>query len=209
MCEPAPAARPADPSVSARAEPAAPAESAAPAGAVSAEPVASAGPAPVGGVVVRPARWADGEALAAIDRRVWSPVHSPAPAPSTNPARPFFDEQGPPAQYLVVEVDGRVAGYIRLCPPTPLASNAHVRQILGLAIDDAARGRGAARALLRAACAQARAEGATRITLRVLGHNDAARKLYASEGFAVEGVLPGEFQLAGAYVDDVLMGRAL
>ncbi|MBC3993816.1 GNAT family N-acetyltransferase [Streptomyces sp. AC563] len=167
----------------------------------------------MGGVAVRPARWADGEALAAIDRRVWSPVHSPAPAPepapSTDPARPFFDEQGPPAQHLVVEVDGRVAGYIRLGPPTPLASNAHVRQILGLAVDDGARGRGAARALLRAACAQARAEGATRITLRVLGHNDAARKLYASEGFAVEGVLPGEFLLAGAYVDDVLMGRGL
>ncbi len=221
MCEPAPAARPADPSVSAHVEPAvaAPAaptgavsaESAVVAGAGSAEPVASAGPAPAGGVVVRPARWADGEALAAIDRRVWSPVHSPAPkpAPSTDPARPFFDEQGPPAQYLVVEVDDRVAGYIRLGPPTPLASNAHVRQILGLAVDDRARGRGAARALLRAACAQARAEGATRITLRVLGHNDAARKLYASEGFAVEGVLPGEFLLAGAYVDDVLMGRGL
>ncbi|MBC3981328.1 GNAT family N-acetyltransferase [Streptomyces sp. AC536] len=210
MCEPAPAARPADPSVSAHVEPAV-AAPAAPTGADSAEPVASAGPAPVGGVVVRPARWADGEALAAIDRRVWSPVHSPAPepAPSTDPARPFLDEQGPPAQYLVVEVDGRVAGYIRLGPPTPLASNAHVRQILGLAVDDGARGRGAARALLRAACAQARAEGATRITLRVLGHNDAARKLYASEGFAVEGVLPGEFLLAGAYVDDVLMGRGL
>ncbi len=159
------------------------------------------------------ARRADGAALAAIDRRVWSTLHSPAlapaPAPSTDPGQPFFDDQGPPAQYLVVEVDGRVGGYIRLCPPTPLASNAHVRQILGLAVDDGARGRGAARALLRAACARARAEGATRLTLRVLGHNEAARKLYASEGFAVDGVLPGEFLLAGASVDDVLVGCAL
>ncbi|GAA3366001.1 hypothetical protein GCM10017744_071030 [Streptomyces antimycoticus] len=48
-----------------------------------------------------------------------------------------------------------------------------------------------------------------RITLRVLGHNTPARRLYASEGFAVEGVLPGEFLLAGEYVDDVLMGRSL
>ncbi|MBW8802021.1 MAG: GNAT family N-acetyltransferase, partial [Streptomyces sp.] len=30
-----------------------------------------------------------------------------------------------------------------------------------------------------------------------------------SEGFAVEGVLPEEFLLAGEYVDDVLMGRRL
>ncbi|MYV66769.1 GNAT family N-acetyltransferase, partial [Streptomyces sp. SID2131] len=43
----------------------------------------------------------------------------------------------------------------------------------------------------------------------VLGHNAPARALYASEGFAVEGVLPGEFLLDGAYVDDVCMGRSL
>ncbi|MFE0320554.1 GNAT family N-acetyltransferase, partial [Streptomyces albogriseolus] len=35
------------------------------------------------------------------------------------------------------------------------------------------------------------------------------RTLYASEGFAVEGVLPGEFHLDGRYVDDVLMGQSL
>ncbi|WP_143674119.1 GNAT family N-acetyltransferase, partial [Streptomyces caniscabiei] len=45
--------------------------------------------------------------------------------------------------------------------------------------------------------------------LRVLGHNTPARKLYESEGFVVEGVLPEEFLIDGAYVDDVLMGRRL
>ncbi|NED74569.1 GNAT family N-acetyltransferase, partial [Streptomyces sp. SID9944] len=54
---------------------------------------------------------------------------------------------------------------------------------------------------------EARRQGARRITLRVLGHNTPARRLYESEGYAVEGVLPGEFLLEGAYVDDVLMGR--
>ncbi|MYX40122.1 GNAT family N-acetyltransferase, partial [Streptomyces sp. SID89] len=63
------------------------------------------------------------------------------------------------------------------------------------------------RALLRAAREEARRQGARRITLRVLGHNTPARRLYESEGYAVEGVLPGEFLLEGAYVDDVLMGR--
>lgn len=62
---------------------------------------------------------------------------------------------------------------------------------------------------MRAALAAARREGASRITLRVLGHNAPARALYESEGFVVEGVLPGEFFLAGRYVDDVLMGRSL
>jgi RimJ/RimL family protein N-acetyltransferase len=43
----------------------------------------------------------------------------------------------------------------------------------------------------------------------VLGHNLPARRLYESEGFVVEGILPGEFLLDGVYVDDVLMGRPL
>ncbi|WP_159059877.1 GNAT family N-acetyltransferase, partial [Streptomyces scabiei] len=66
-----------------------------------------------------------------------------------------------------------------------------------------------ARALLRAVQDEARRRGARRLTLRVLGHNTAARKLYESEGFVVEGVLPEEFLLDGQYVDDVLMGRRL
>ncbi|MFJ7067057.1 GNAT family N-acetyltransferase [Streptomyces sp. NPDC101115] len=102
-----------------------------------------------------------------------------------------------------------VVGYVRLGSPTPLAANAHVRQIQGLAVSGDARGRGVARALLRAAMARARAQGATRLTLRVLGHNTPARTLYEAEGFRVEGVLPGEFLLDGTYVDDVLMGRTL
>ncbi|MCG3043625.1 GNAT family N-acetyltransferase, partial [Streptomyces sp. S1A] len=79
----------------------------------------------------------------------------------------------------------------------------------GLAVDGAVRGRGVGRALLRAAMAEARRQGASRITLRVLGHNASARALYASEGFAVEGVLPGEFLLESGSADDVLMGRSL
>ena len=79
----------------------------------------------------------------------------------------------------------------------------------GLAVAEEARGHGVARALLRAAREEARRQGARRITLRVLAHNTPARKLYESEGFVVEGVLPEEFSLDGAYVDDVFMGRSL
>jgi ribosomal protein S18 acetylase RimI-like enzyme len=80
---------------------------------------------------------------------------------------------------------------------------------MGLAVVDSARGAGAGRALLRAAQDEARSRGARRITLRVLGHNTPGRKLYESEGFVVEGILPEEFLLGGQYVDDVLMGRSL
>ncbi|MEW2260569.1 GNAT family N-acetyltransferase [Streptomyces sp. NPDC047869] len=157
---------------------------------------------------IRIALPADGEELALLDRAAWSPLHAVLPAPRP-PYPPFFDERHRPQDYLVAELDGRIAGYIRLVLPTGLAANAHVRQIQGLVVSDAARGKGVGGALVRAAVEEARARGARRLTLRVLGHNTPARRLYESQGFAVEGVLPGEWLIEGAFVDDVLMGRAL
>ncbi|MFH8343451.1 GNAT family N-acetyltransferase [Streptomyces sp. NPDC018045] len=157
---------------------------------------------------VRTAVLADEEPLAVLDRRTWSTLHSVTPRPRPPYVR-FFDNRHRPEDLLVAETAGRLSGYLRLVPPTALPCNAHVRQIQGLAVDTWARGRGVARTLLDAACAQAADEGARRITLRVLGHNTPARRLYESAGFAVEGVLPGEFLLEGEYVDDVLMGMAL
>ncbi|MGW7355822.1 N-acetyltransferase family protein [Streptomyces sp. NPDC054802] len=158
---------------------------------------------------IRPARRSDEAELGELDRAAWSPLHAVTPRPQP-PYDPFFDQNHRPDQFLVAEdTDGTVVGYVRLVPPTPLACNRHVRQIQGLAVDDRARGRGVGRALVRAACDEARRQGALRITLRVLAHNTPARTLYEAEGFTVEGVLPGEFHLDGRYVDDVLMGRSL
>ncbi|WP_406418770.1 GNAT family N-acetyltransferase [Streptomyces sp. NBC_00842] len=162
---------------------------------------------------VRPAVLSDDTALGELDRATWSTLHAVTPRPHP-PYEPFFNDRNRPEQLLVAEAKDpageiRVAGYIRVVAPTPLACNTHVRQIQGLAVADWARGSGVARGLLRAALALARNEGANRMTLRVLGHNAPARALYASEGFVVEGVLPGEFFLGGRYVDDVMMGRSL
>ncbi|MFF0476278.1 GNAT family N-acetyltransferase [Streptomyces sp. NPDC004284] len=156
---------------------------------------------------IRTAVQDDDTALAELDRATWSRLHAVLPLPEAG--APFFDERHLPGDYLVAEDGGAVVGYVRVAPPTPLAATAHVRQIQGLAVAGSARGKGVARALLRAAMERARGEGAVRMTLRVLGHNAPARALYASEGFAVEGVLPGELCLDGTYVDDVLMGRSL
>ncbi|MFC8196020.1 GNAT family N-acetyltransferase [Streptomyces sp. NPDC057298] len=150
----------------------------------------------------------DEEVLGLLDRATWSYLHAVRPRDQP-PYEPFFNERFGPHDHLVAEVGGRVVGYVRLGYPTPLASNAHVRQIQGLAVADEVRGQGVGRALVRAVVAQARRQGALRITLRVLGHNTPARKLYESEGFVVEGIQPGEFHLDGEYVDDVLMGRSL
>ncbi|MEU0003749.1 GNAT family N-acetyltransferase [Streptomyces sp. NPDC006314] len=157
---------------------------------------------------IRTARPDDDGELSVLDRATWSTLHEVMPAPQP-PYEPFFDERRGPDDHLVAEHDGRIAGYIRLARPTPLASNAHVLAIQGFAVAGEARGRGIGRALIRAAVEEARRRGARRLTLRVLGHNTPARTLYESEGFTVEGVLPGEFHLDGRYVDDVLMGRRL
>ncbi|WP_393057264.1 GNAT family N-acetyltransferase [Streptomyces sp. LN549] len=155
----------------------------------------------------------DGPALGELDRSTWSTLHAVQPRPQP-PYAPFFDDRHRPEGILVAEDVNPVgetvlAGYVRVVPPTPLACNAHVRQIQGLAVAGWARGRGIGRSLIRTACAAARADGANRLTLRVLGHNAPARALYEAEGFTVEGVLRGEFFLGGRYVDDVLMGRPL
>ncbi|MFD7610212.1 GNAT family N-acetyltransferase [Streptomyces sp. NPDC059828] len=172
---------------------------------------------------IRPARGSDDTGLRELDDATWSTLHSVQSRP-TQPSEPFFrdsDFGDPvcPVSCLVAEysegteyaegASGRLAGYVRLGVPTPLACNRHVRQIQGLAVAGWARGGGLGKALLRAAAQEARRQGAVRITLRVLGHNTPARRLYESEGYAVEGVLPGEFFIAGRYVDDVLMGRSL
>ncbi|MET8980359.1 GNAT family N-acetyltransferase [Streptomyces sp. NPDC004539] len=155
---------------------------------------------------IRPATLTDAPALADLDLRTWSRRHAVMPRPE--PGAPFFDDRHHPDDYLVATLDDTVVGYLRLVP-APLAVSAHVRQIQGLAVSDEARGSGLGRGLIRAAMEKAREEGARRITLRVLGHNTPARKLYEGEGFVVEGVQPGEFLLDGEYVDDVLMGRSL
>ncbi|MFD3840752.1 GNAT family N-acetyltransferase [Streptomyces sp. NPDC058642] len=157
---------------------------------------------------IRHATLDDEDTLGRLDRATWSTLHAVAPRPQP-PYEPFYGERFGPRDHLVAELDGVLVGYIRLGFPTPLACNAHVRQIQGLVVAEKARGAGVGRALLRAAQEEARRLGARRITLRVLGHNAPARRLYESEGFVVEGVLPEEFLLDGAYVDDVFMGRSL
>ncbi|MFE9993330.1 GNAT family N-acetyltransferase [Streptomyces avermitilis] len=150
----------------------------------------------------------DEDGLARLDRVTWSTLHAVQPRPQP-PYDPFYSDRFGPRDHLVAELGGRLVGYIRLGYPTPLAANSHVRQIQGLVVAEEARGAGVGRALLRAVQEHAARQGARRISLRVLGHNTPARKLYESEGFEVEGILPEEFLLDGQYVDDVLMGRAL
>ena len=98
-----------------------------------------------------------------------------------------------------------IAGYAALGQSLPLASHSHVLDIRGLAVHPALQRCGVGRRLVEACIEQARSRGARKLSLRVLGGNVAARRLYELCGFTVEGVLSDEFFLGGRYVDDVLM----
>lgn len=160
--------------------------------------------------VVRPATVDDDAALLEVDHVTWSAAWSPGSAPDRERDPSFFREQhGGPDGFLVAELDDAVVGYVALHPAGSLATHTHVRTIDGLGVLPAARGRGVGRALVEAAVARAREQGATKVTLRVLATNPSAKRLYERCGFVVEGVLVGEFVIDGSPVDDVWMARHL
>jgi ribosomal protein S18 acetylase RimI-like enzyme len=162
---------------------------------------------PLSPAEIRVAREEDDRALAGLDFATWSPDVTPAPAWARD--RRFFRAESRPEDVLVAEVEGRVVGYAKVGPALALESNRHVLELKGLAVDPGHHGRGIGRQLVEAVIRTASERGARRVTLRVLGPNAAARALYRSCGFTVEGVLRGEFRLGGRYVDDVLMALDL
>lgn len=162
-------------------------------------------------VAVRVARAGDEAGLARLDAVAWTPASGfPSVTERVNdPFFTFFTDNSPPEAHLVAELDGRLAGYIRLNPVTPLRENTHVLGIVGLAVAPGDRRRGVGSALLAAAEQHARARGARKLSLRVLGTNETALRLYERHGFRREGTLRGEFLIEGRFVDDVLMTKHL
>lgn len=171
----------------------------------------TSGPGPLrwhaGPVEIRPARLTDETAIQQIDAVTWTADNSPVAPPP--PDRPFFGERNQLADVLVAEDDGQVVGYAIVRQYLPIASHRDVLEINGLAVDPAHQGHGVGHQLVEACAQQARSRGARKLTLRVLGNNDRARRLYEACGFQIEGVLRDEFFLGGRYVDDVLMARFL
>ena len=150
--------------------------------------------------MIRPAGAGDAVAIAALDAATWSFDVTPSPRSSVPSS---IDGM------LVAEDGGEIVGYVAVGRATRLESNRHVADIRGLAVAPDHQGRGLGRALVQAALDAARERGARKVTLRVLAPNTAARALYESCGFVVEGVRRDEFFLDGRYVDDVLMARMI
>jgi ribosomal protein S18 acetylase RimI-like enzyme len=162
-----------------------------------------------GDVRVRPALPSDDAELLRIDAETCSPDNAPGERPDPGPGESFFDAAHPPEEVLVADIGGTAVGYVRIRPPTRLPTNSHVLLIAGLAVAPEHGRRGIGRLLLDAAAEHAGSMGATRLRLRVFSTNPGARRLYEAAGFEVEGVLRGEFVIAGRQVDDVLMARTL
>lgn len=161
-------------------------------------------------VRVRPARPADDAALLELETASWTAESGfPSTIESISARAAFFSLDNPPEAHLVAELDGRIAGYVRLKPPTCLPENAHVVQVQGLAVHSSARRRGIATALLAASEQRAREQGARKLSLRVLSSNRSAIRLYERLGFEREGLLADEFLINGHYVDDHLMAKRL
>ena len=95
-----------------------------------------------------------------------------------------------------VALDGRtVVGWCDVIP-MQRAVYAH-RGVLGMGVLPSYRGRGIGRRLVVAALAAARALGLTRTDLEVRENNAAARALYLSVGFVVEGAKRGAMRVDG------------
>jgi RimJ/RimL family protein N-acetyltransferase len=156
-------------------------------------------------IEIRPARDDDDAALLALDAETWSV--DATPAPPRQGVTSFFASRLDPTDAIVADLDGVVVGYATLHNAIPLPAHADVLEINGVAVHPAATGQGIGQALVEAAVAKAVRRGARKVSLRVLGPNTVARRLYARCGFVEEGVLRAEFLLGGRLVDDVIMSR--
>jgi ribosomal protein S18 acetylase RimI-like enzyme len=157
-------------------------------------------------IEVRTARDGDEPALRRLEVTTWSPRSSPGPPP--DPERPVIERYGAENVLVAVDLDA-VLGSLLLGPWTELESSRHVLEVKGLAVDPARQGERVGGALVDAAIAAARGRRMRRLVLRVLSGNEAARHLYESRGFELEGGRREAFLLEGAYVDDLMMGLDL
>ncbi len=159
-------------------------------------------------MAIRQARDDDGPTLQLIDVATWSEDVTPAPTPQVDDE--FFSGDTRPEDVLVAEAGDEAVGYVLVAPRyRGLTAGEHVQELKALAVLPPSQGQGIGFQLVTAAVDTARTRGGRRLTLRVLGSNEVARRLYERCGFVVEGVAPAEFLLGGRYVDDVLLGLDL
>lgn len=157
-------------------------------------------------ITVRRAIPEDAVVLTGIDLSTWTARTSPTPPPARFSEYRFFDERTRPQDVLVAEIGYLHCGYVKFRGSAHHPSTrGHVLEITGMAVDPPHQRMGVGRRLLEAAVDEARRRGSRKLSLRVLGSNERARRLYEKCGFVIEAMLREEFLIDGGYVDDVCM----
>jgi len=110
--------------------------------------------------------------------------------------------------FRLVEEGGAVIGYIKM-GPNELPGDAPDRtwELHHLYLDDAAKGRGIAEALIDWGFAEARERGFTHLQLSVFIENERARRVYEKRGFVEVGAY--KFMVGNHEDDDRIMRVAL
>ncbi len=157
---------------------------------------ASPGPPPAG-LLLRPLRWWDLAAVAAVDRAcfgrdAWS-VETFLSELALRPSRDYA---------VLLDEEEAIHGYVG----TAVAGSRADLQTIAVAPES--QGRGLGRFLLAHARATAAARGARRLELEVRADNASALGLYVAAGFTVDGRRPGYYrdvEPGAPRVDAVLM----
>lgn len=92
---------------------------------------------------------------------------------------------------------------------TPRARVAHRGTMVMVYLKKAARGSGAAKAMLDACIEDAREAGLTQLELSVSAENERAHAFYLKEGFAEIGRVPNGYNHDNVLTDDILMWRPI
>jgi ribosomal-protein-alanine N-acetyltransferase len=137
----------------------------------------------------------DAKTLAAIDASV-----NPNPWSEAQFAATCSDDR---AWALVLEEDGGIDGFVVVSQVLDEAS------IHSIAVDPAQQRKGFGQSLLHAALSRTRQAGATRCLLEVRESNTAARRLYAVNGFVLDGVRRNYYPTGGGREDALLMSKEL
>jgi GNAT superfamily N-acetyltransferase len=128
---------------------------------------------------IRAARTYDAQAIAELGTELGYPATRQQIA-----TRLAGVEAEPSSRVLVAENgEGRVVGWLHVAARTQLTEDASA-EILGLVVDESARGNGVGAALVRAAEEWARAQGCVRIRVRSRDTRERAHRFYEREGYA-------------------------
>ncbi|WLE97442.1 MAG: GNAT family protein [Candidatus Electrothrix communis] len=107
---------------------------------------------------------------------------------------------------IVAQVEKRIVGHLRLFPPWYGPKGRHVGEV-GMAIVKPWRERGIGIAMMDYALSWASLAQFQKVIASVISTNHRALTLFSNLGFIQEGRLVQQINVAGRYVDDVLLGR--